>query len=150
MGKLADKYSALQLAQIALVEAGSTPEQAMSAIINGADVESLAVKGRAKLDADEAEIARQVYEASPEGRLAAGKAALAAEAEREENVTAARALLRARGDALVDDYDDDTALDVSGIQPRPADAPRTSTLQAEALAARDARFAAAMGGGSDA
>jgi hypothetical protein len=143
MGKMSERVSTLHLAKIAIVEAGSTPEEAADALIaGGVDVDALAAKGRAKLDADEEAIRAQVYAESSEGRLEAGQKALAAEAERAEKLQAARALLRANGDALADDYDHEGPLHVSGILPRSEKTRESGSLGREALAARDARWAA--------
>jgi hypothetical protein len=94
-------FSDLQIAVEILKGEGLTDEQAMETVIADPGIaERLKVSIEAKRveHAEQREAAeRRAFEKSPEGRLAAGKATLEAEAKHVEAINAAEGLLRARG-----------------------------------------------------
>jgi hypothetical protein len=141
VARLSDSYSILQLAKMALVDEGATAEGAADALLaGGVDSDALAEKARAKLDARQAQLEREVREASPEGRRAAAEAAEASARERARDLELSRTLLREQGDPLADDYLDEDALHLSGISPRVVEERRSGSLGDEARALRDARW----------
>ena len=113
-------YSEPALARLYLLEdVGLSPEQADSLLATDPSITGRLPlqKKREELEAAIQEQADREYAASPEGRIEAAKAALAAKKEREEMIAGARALLEQESGVDVSDFDEATLLDLALIEP---------------------------------
>jgi hypothetical protein len=113
------RYSDNQIAQMVLVDSGSTPGDAALTLINDPEMvgrlgDQIAAK-RVQLEREIADVERTAFESSPEGRRRAALQAEQAAEDRKRLAASARTLLSSEGHGDTSELTDEEALHLAGI-----------------------------------